>query len=75
MSGDVVEEVSRLKREIRGEILVNGSCTLVQTLIESGLVDEVRLMIYPVVLGSGRRLFADDHAGLAGHWRSGGGST
>jgi dihydrofolate reductase len=59
ISGDVVDEVSRLKQEVDGEILVNGSCTLVHSLIENRLVDEVRLMVYPVVLGAGRRLFAD----------------
>lgn len=59
ISGEVVDEVKKLKRDVKGEILVNGSCTLVHTLIDSGLVDEVRLMVYPIVLGSGRRLFAD----------------
>lgn len=57
--GDVVDAVSKLKEEINGEILVNGSCTLVHTLVESRLVDEIRLMVYPIVLGTGRRLFGD----------------
>jgi dihydrofolate reductase len=57
LDGDVVEEVSRLRRETQGEIVVHGSARLVQTLLEAELVDELRLMVYPVVLGSGRRLF------------------
>ncbi len=59
LGGDVIESVARLKREIGGEILVNGSCTLVHALISNAQVDEVRLMVYPIVVGSGRRLFAD----------------
>jgi dihydrofolate reductase len=59
LSGDVAEEVSRLKREVDGVILVAGSARLVQTLIEHDLVDELRLMVYPVVLGSGKRLFGE----------------
>jgi dihydrofolate reductase len=57
LSGDVAEEVSKLKQEVDGNILVAGSAQLVQALIEHGLVDELRLMVYPVVLGSGKRLF------------------
>jgi dihydrofolate reductase len=57
ISGDVVSEVSRLKREIRGEILVYASYQLVHTLLEHDLVDELRLVIFPVLLGSGERLF------------------
>jgi dihydrofolate reductase len=57
LSGDVAEEVSKLKREVDGNILVAGSAQLVQALIEHDLVDELRLMVYPVVLGSGKRLF------------------
>jgi dihydrofolate reductase len=57
LRGDVVEEVSKLKEDLDGEIVVIASRTLTQTLIEHGLVDEVRLMVYPVVLGSGERLF------------------
>src|SRR5580658_8493966 len=55
--GDVVSEVSKLKQEIHGEILVYASYQLVQTLIEHDLVDELRLVIFPVVLGAGERLF------------------
>jgi dihydrofolate reductase len=58
LSGDVAEEVSKLKQEVDGNILVAGSARLVQALIEHDLVDELRLMVYPVVLGSGKRLFA-----------------
>jgi len=57
LSGDVAEEVSKLKQEVDGNILVAGSAQLVQALIEHDLVDELRLMVYPVVLGSGKRLF------------------
>lgn len=59
LSGDVTDQVLRLKDEIDGDILVAGSCTLVHSLLDNGLVNEVRLMVYPIVLGSGRRLFAD----------------
>ena len=59
LKGDVVEEVRKLKEEQDGEIVVHGSARLVQTLIEHDLVDELRLMVYPVVLGSGKRLFGE----------------
>lgn len=58
LNGDAAVEVGRLKRELSGSIIVPGSITLVRTLIERDLVDELRLMIYPVVLGDGDRLFA-----------------
>ncbi len=57
LSGDVVEEVAKLKEQPGGEIVVNGSARLVQTLLEHDLVDELRLMVFPVILGSGKRLF------------------
>src|SRR5713226_338590 len=57
--GDVVEEVAKLREEQEGDIVVHGSARLVQTLIEHDLVDEFRLMVYPVVLGSGKRLFSE----------------
>jgi dihydrofolate reductase len=57
LSGDVVEAVSRLKQELDGEIVVPGSYQLARTLIEHDLVDELRLEVYPVVLGAGDRLF------------------
>ena len=59
LSGELTEEVGRLKREIDGVILVPGSTELVQALIEHGLVDELRLMVHPVVVGAGRRLFGE----------------
>jgi len=59
LSRDVSEEVSKLKQEVDGNILVAGSAQLVQALIEHDLVDELRLMVYPVVLGSGKSLFAE----------------
>ena len=59
LKGDVVEEVGKLRQEQDGDIVVHGSARLVQTLIENDLVDEFRLMVYPVVLGGGKRLFGD----------------
>jgi dihydrofolate reductase len=59
LSGDVVEEVSELRRAVGGDIVVHGSARLAQTLLEHDLVDELRLMVYPVVLGTGKRLFGD----------------
>ncbi|HSS04877.1 MAG TPA: dihydrofolate reductase family protein [Solirubrobacterales bacterium] len=59
LRGDVVEEVTRLKDEVAGVILVAGSARLVQALVEHDLVDELRLMVFPVLLGSGKRLFGD----------------
>jgi dihydrofolate reductase len=59
LSGEATEEVGRLKREIDGQILVPGSIRLVQALIEHGLVDELRLMVHPVVVGAGKRLFGE----------------
>ena len=59
LRGDVVGEVSKLKREVDGEIVVFGSTQLVHTLIEHDLVDQLRLMVYPVVAGDGQRLFED----------------
>ncbi|MFD3926170.1 dihydrofolate reductase family protein [Streptomyces sp. NPDC058614] len=57
LSGDVVEEVANLKETQPGNMVVHGSARLVQTLIEKDLVDELRLMVFPVVLGTGKRLF------------------
>jgi len=59
LRGDIVEEISRLKRDVDGVILVAGSAQLVQGLVKHGLVDELRLMVFPVVLGSGKRLFGE----------------
>jgi dihydrofolate reductase len=57
LKGDIVTEVSKLKEELDGEIVIPASYQLGHTLIEHDLVDELRLMVYPVVLGSGRNLF------------------
>jgi dihydrofolate reductase len=59
LKGDVVTEVSKLKQELDGDIVVYASAQLVHTLMEHDLVDELRLMIYPVVLGTGKRLFGE----------------
>ena len=59
LKGDAVSEVVKLKQEITGEILVYASYQLVHTLIEHDLVDELRLVIFPVVLGAGVRLFSE----------------
>jgi dihydrofolate reductase len=59
LSGDLVEEVARLKGEVDGDISVAGSLRLVQGLLEHDLVDELHLMTFPVLLGIGRRLFAE----------------
>jgi dihydrofolate reductase len=59
LKGDVVEEVSKLRQGQDGDIVVHGSAQLVQTLVEHDLVDELRLMVFPVVLGTGKRLFGE----------------
>ncbi len=59
LRGDVVSEVLTLKQELTGDIVVYGSYQLGRTLIEHDLVDELRLVIYPVVLGGGQRLFGE----------------
>jgi dihydrofolate reductase len=59
IKGDVADEVSKLKQQPGGDVLVNGSAELVQTLMDHDLVDEYRLMVFPIVLGSGKRLFQD----------------
>ena len=59
ITDDVAEAVAKLKQDLDGVILVAGSAQLVQTLIENDLVDEFRLMVFPLVIGSGKRLFKD----------------
>ena len=59
LKGDAVQEVSKLKRALGGEIVVAGSFKLLRTLMEHDLVDELRLKVCPVVLGSGERLFGE----------------
>jgi dihydrofolate reductase len=59
LEGDVVDQVSKLKQELDGEILVYASYELGLTLMEHNLVDELRLFVFPVVLGAGKRLFGE----------------
>ena len=59
LRGDVVSEVSKLKQELDGEIVVPASYQLGRTLLERDLVDELRLVVFPVVLGGGERLFSE----------------
>jgi dihydrofolate reductase len=59
LKGDVVDEVTRLKRELDGDIVVYASYQLGRTLVEHGLVDELRLFVFPVVVGAGERLFGE----------------
>ena len=59
IDGDLATEIPKLREEVDGDILVAGSAQLVQGLLEDGLVDELRLMVFPVVLGSGKRLFGE----------------
>jgi dihydrofolate reductase len=59
IKGDVVDQIARLRGEAGGDIVVHGSAQLVQTLLDNDLVDELRLMVFPVVLGSGKRLFGE----------------
>ena len=58
LKGDAVTEVSKLKQELDGEIVIPGSHQLGRALIQNNLVDELRLVVFPVVLGAGERLFA-----------------
>jgi dihydrofolate reductase len=59
LRGDVRTEVAALKEKFDGDLLVNGSAALVQMLAQHGLVDEYRLMVFPILLGDGKRLFGD----------------
>lgn len=57
---NIVDEINKLKAQESSDIVVHGSATLVQTLLKNDLVDRIRLLVYPVVLGEGIRLFQDD---------------
>ncbi len=57
--GNIVDEVSALKQQSGQDILIGGSATLVQALMRHDLIDEYRLLVYPIVLGSGKRLFPE----------------
>ena len=59
VKGELADEVARLKQQHERDIVVHGSATLVQSLVEQDLVDELRLMVFPVVLGAGKRLFGE----------------
>jgi len=59
LSGDLVDDVTKLKNEVDGVILVAGSARLVQGLLEHDLVDELRLMVFPIILGAGKRLWGE----------------
>jgi dihydrofolate reductase len=59
IKGDLADEVAKLKQEYSGDVVVHGSVQLVQALLERDLVDELRLMVFPVVLGTGKRLFGE----------------
>jgi dihydrofolate reductase len=62
LSGDVVDEVGKLKERYDGDIVVHGSPQLVQTLIEHDLVDALHLQVYPIIVGAGKRLFGETSA-------------
>jgi dihydrofolate reductase len=59
LRGDLADEVAKLRERHEGDIVVHGSAQLVQALVEQDLVDELRLMVFPVVLGGGKRLFGE----------------
>jgi dihydrofolate reductase len=59
LDGDLRESVARVRDEVDGDVVVHGSAQLVQSLLESDGVDELRLMVFPVVVGSGKRLFGE----------------
>lgn len=59
ISRNIIEEITRLKEKTSGQIQVEGSATLVQSLLEANLVDECRLLVHPVIMGSGKRFFKE----------------
>jgi dihydrofolate reductase len=62
LRGELVDQVAKLKADTQGDVVVHGSATLVHALVDKGLVDEFRLMVFPVILGGGRHLFG--HTGV-----------
>ena len=68
MRGDVATEVGKLRASLAGDLLVAGSTSLVHALQDADLIDEYRLMVYPTVLGSGKRLFRDGARPAAYSW-------
>ncbi len=65
LRGEATESVARLKRELEDDLVILGSGELIRSLMGAGLIDRYTLLIHPVILGSGRRLFADDNASMA----------
>jgi dihydrofolate reductase len=61
IKGDVIDEITKLKAQDGPNIVIHGSGTLGRSLIQSKLVDQIRLLVYPVVLGTGKRLFNEDN--------------
>jgi dihydrofolate reductase len=59
LNGDATGEITKLKKKLKGDIVVHGSARLVQTLVANDLLDELRLMVFPVILGSGKKLFGE----------------
>jgi dihydrofolate reductase len=64
LTGDVVEQVTQLKERPGGDIMITGSISLVRTLLRAGLVDELSLLVHPIVVGKGQRLFEQDGPSL-----------
>jgi dihydrofolate reductase len=65
LHGDPAEQVAKLKQDFDGVLLINGSAQLFQALHAAGLIDEYRIMVYPVVVGAGKKLFGDGASGAA----------
>jgi|SRR5450755_298918 dihydrofolate reductase len=60
IKGNIAEEIARLKQQPGGDILITGSATLVQSLMETDLIDEYRFLVQPIIMGSGKRFFKDE---------------
>ena len=59
LNGNLTEEITKLKKKLKGNLVVHGSSRLVQALVANDLMDELRLMVFPVILGSGKKLFTE----------------